>query len=375
MAGIYLHIPFCKQACHYCDFHFSTSTQNQDDIINAIISEIELREGYLKDKLIETIYFGGGTPSLLTGGQVKKMLDKIREVYSVGQNAEITLEANPDDLNYIKLEQLKQVGINRLSIGIQSFIERDLSFMNRSHTKDQATKCVSNAQAIGFDNISIDLIYGVPNQTNEEWRNNLRQAISLNIQHISSYCLTVEPKTTLAHMVKKKQVLQVTDEVAEKQFKMLIETLAENGFEQYEISNFAKGGFISLHNSNYWKGVEYIGLGPSAHSFDGNSRQWNFANNNRYMKSLENANLDFEREILTEEQKYNEYILTNLRTKWGLDENQIIQRFSLKISDFFQKEVKKHQKDGFLIQNQKLFKLTNKGQFLADRIASDLFYI
>jgi len=375
VAGIYLHIPFCKQACHYCDFHFSTSTQNQDDIINAIISEIELREGYLKDKLIETIYFGGGTPSLLTGGQVKKMLDKIREVYSVGQNAEITLEANPDDLNYIKLEQLKQVGINRLSIGIQSFIERDLSFMNRSHTKDQATKCVSNAQAIGFDNISIDLIYGVPNQTNEEWRNNLRQAISLNIQHISSYCLTVEPKTTLAHMVKKKQVLQVTDEVAEKQFKMLIETLAENGFEQYEISNFAKGGFISLHNSNYWKGVEYIGLGPSAHSFDGNSRQWNFANNNRYMKSLENANLDFEREILTEEQKYNEYILTNLRTKWGLDENQIIQRFSLKISDFFQKEVKKHQKDGFLIQNQKLFKLTNKGQFLADRIASDLFYI
>ena len=375
MAGIYLHIPFCKQACHYCDFHFSTSTQNQDKVVDAIIAEIELRQGYLKDKSIETIYFGGGTPSLLTQEQVKKLLDKILIVYTVDQNAEITLEANPDDLNHIKLEQFKQAGINRLSIGIQSFIERDLSFMNRSHTKDQATKCVANAQAMGFNNITIDLIYGVPNQTNEEWRNNLRQAISLNVQHISSYCLTVEPKTTLAHMVKKKQVLQVTDEVAEKQFKMLIETLAENGFEQYEISNFAKDGFISLHNSNYWKGVEYIGLGPSAHSFDGTSRQWNVANNNRYMKSLENGKLDFEREILTEEQKYNEYILTALRTKWGIDENEIIQRFSLKISDFFQKEVKKHQNDGFLTQNEKLFVLTKKGKFLADRIASDLFYI
>lgn len=375
MAGIYLHIPFCKQACHYCDFHFSTSTQNQDKVVDAIIAEIELRQGYLKDKSIETIYFGGGTPSLLTQEQVKKLLDKIRIVYTVDQNAEITLEANPDDLNHIKLEQLKQAGINRLSIGIQSFRERDLFFMNRSHTKDQAIKCVANAQALGFDNITIDLIYGVPNQTNEEWRKNLLQAISLNIQHISSYCLTVEPKTTLAHMVKQKQVFQVTDEFAEKQFKMLIETLAENGFEQYEISNFAKDGFISLHNSNYWKGVEYIGLGPSAHSFDGKSRQWNVANNNRYMKFLENGKLDFEREILTEEQKYNEYILTTLRTKWGIDENEIIQRFSLKIIDFFQKEVKKHQNDGFLTQNEKLFVLTKKGKFLADRIASDLFYI
>jgi len=375
MAGIYLHIPFCKQACHYCDFHFSTSTQNQDKVVDAIIAEIELRQGYLKDKSIETIYFGGGTPSLLTQEQVKKLLDKVRIVYTVDQNAEITLEANPDDLNHIKLEQLKQAGINRLSIGIQSFRERDLFFMNRSHTKDQAIKCVANAQALGFDNITIDLIYGVPNQTNEEWRKNLLQAISLNIQHISSYCLTVEPKTTLAHMVKQKQVFQVTDEFAEKQFKMLIETLAENGFEQYEISNFAKDGFISLHNSNYWKGVEYIGLGPSAHSYDGTSRQWNVANNNRYMNSLENRKLDFEREILTEEQKYNEYILTTLRTKWGIDENEIIQRFSLKIIDFFQKEVKKHQNDGFLTQNEKLFVLTKKGKFLADRIASDLFYI
>ena len=210
MAGIYLHIPFCKQACHYCDFHFSTSTQNQDNVVDAIIAEIELRQEYLKDKSIETIYFGGGTPSLLTQEQVKKLLDKIRIVYTVDQNAEITLEANPDDLNHIKLEQLKQAGINRLSIGIQSFIERDLSFMNRSHTKDQAIKCVANAQTMGFNNITIDLIYGVPNQTNEEWRNNLRQAISLNVQHISSYCLTVEPKTTLAHMVKKKQVFQST---------------------------------------------------------------------------------------------------------------------------------------------------------------------
>ena len=375
MAGIYLHIPFCKQACHYCDFHFSTSTQNQDKVVDAIIAEIELRQGYLKDKSIETIYFGGGTPSLLTQEQVKKLLDKVRIVYTVDQNAEITLEANPDDLNHIKLEQLKQAGINRLSIGIQSFRERDLFFMNRSHTKDQAIKCVANAQALGFDNITIDLIYGVPNQTNEEWRKNLLQAISLNIQHISSYCLTVEPKTTLAHMVKQKQVFQVTDEFAEKQFYMLIETLAENGFEQYEISNFAKDGFISLHNSNYWKGVEYIGLGPSAHSYDGTSRQWNVANNNRYMNSLENRKLDFEREILTEEQKYNEYILTTLRTKWGIDENEIIQRFSLKIIDFFQKEVKKHQNDGFLTQNEKLFVLTKKGKFLADRIASDLFYI
>ncbi|MBL4653239.1 MAG: radical SAM family heme chaperone HemW [Flavobacteriales bacterium] len=375
MAGIYLHIPFCKQACHYCDFHFSTSTKNQDKVVDAMEKEIELRQDYLQDKSIETIYFGGGTPSLLSKSQLEKLLLKIHSVYDVEQDVEITLEVNPDDLNAEKLFELKQAGINRLSIGIQSFFNRDLTFMNRSHNVSQAIECVKNAQKVGFDNITIDLIYGIPNQTNEEWERNLLQAINLNVQHISSYCLTVEPKTALAHMVKKKQVIQVTDEVAEQQFNMLVQVLGDNGLEQYEISNFAKEGFISQHNSNYWRGVKYIGVGPSAHSFDGHSRQWNVANNNLYLKALENDKLDFEKEILTENQRYNEYILTSLRTKWGTNENFIFNNFDQKMTNFFKKESKKQQKEGFLLKNDENYVLSAKGKFLADRLASDLFYL
>ena len=375
MSGIYLHIPFCKQACHYCDFHFSTSTKNQEKVVDSIVREIDIRQNYLKEKSIETIYWGGGTPSLLTENQLEKLLAKVYSIYNVVEGAEITLEANPDDLNKDKLQELKSVGINRLSVGIQSFIDRDLVFMNRSHNANEAIECIQNAQNIGFNNISIDLIYGVPNQTNEEWQSNLQQAIDLRIQHISSYCLTIEPKTALAHMVRQKQVLQVSDEVAEGQFNTLVQTLADNGIEQYEISNFAKEGFISQHNSNYWKGVQYIGVGPSAHSFDGESRQWNVANNNRYLKALASDNVDFEKEVLTQEQKYNEYILTSLRTKWGVSENFIFYNFNQKMINFFEKEAKKQQKEGFLLKKDKNYILSTKGKFLADRIASDLFYI
>lgn len=374
MAGIYFHIPFCKKACHYCDFHFSTTTKNKQAIVDAMLIELEQRKNYLPNQDISTIYFGGGTPSLLSSDQLIQLLKKVSELFDVDLSAEITLEANPDDLTEEKLKELKSIGINRLSIGIQSFYDRDLQWMNRSHNADQAMDCVRTAQDLGFENITIDLIYGIPNQTIEEWQSNLDKAIALNVPHISSYCLTVEPKTALAHKVKNQEVKIVEDEVAEIQFRMLIKTLSENGFEQYEISNFAKDVYLSKHNSNYWKGEHYLGIGPSAHSFNGISRQWNVANNNQYVKAVEQNLPCFEVEVLTKEQQYNEYILTTLRTKWGVDEDYIFDHFGQKMIDYFKKSSKNYRESEFLLKNGSTNILSEKGKFLADRIASDLFY-
>ncbi len=376
MAGIYIHIPFCKQACHYCNFHFSTSLKYKAEIIDAISTEIEMREAYLGlEPVIETIYFGGGTPSLLSPEDLNSIFETIYKTYLVSENAEVTLEANPDDLSQEKLKELKQTPINRLSIGIQSFFDEDLQFMNRAHNSVEAKKCLIIAQDIGFDNLTIDLIYGSPTTSNEHWESNLQTTFDFQIPHISCYCLTVEPKTALAHFVKTGKAKPVDEHQAAQQFEMLMDAMEQKGYEHYEISNFAKPGWYSRHNSSYWKGKKYIGIGPSAHSYNGKSRQWNPANNAKYLKFIQSKEgpLFFEREVLSSEQQYNEYVMTSLRTIWGCDltkinsfGDQYEKHFLNTIQQFLENETVNHKKE--------TYSLTRKGKLLADQIAMELFY-
>lgn len=374
MSGIYIHIPFCKQACNYCDFHFSTSLKNKTELVNSIIREIELRKDYLLDKNIQTIYFGGGTPSLLNDKETFLILEKIFRTYNVSKDAEITLECNPDDLSEQKLKELKRAEINRLSIGLQSFNEEELKWMNRVHTAKESEDSVKRAQDKGFENITIDLIYGSKFSTLGNWKATLNKAIELQVQHISSYNLTIEDKTKLGHDFKTKKEAAIDDEKSSDLFLEMVERLERNGFIQYEISNFGKEGFFSQHNSNYWKGVHYIGFGPSAHSFDGASRQWNIANNNTYIKHIhEKDGQYFQREVLTEKERFNEYMLTSLRTIWGIDSNYLKQQFNEEYIKSFLNQVEVYLKDDSMIFKNNAYILTNKGKLLADRIASDLF--
>ena len=376
MAGIYIHIPFCTKACHYCDFHFSTSLAKKTPLVDAICDELKTRVSYLSNEKVETIYFGGGTPSLLTKEELKKILNCVYEHYDVINSPEITLEANPDDLKKEKLIELKEAGINRLSIGIQSFDKNTLEWMNRSHTPQQAETCVQMAQEVGINNISIDLIYGIPNLKLEVWKQHLKQAIELKPTHISAYCLTVESKTVLHHQVKKGEINMPSDEVTEEQFQVMINELSEAGYEQYEISNFYLEGFESKHNSSYWKGKKYLGIGPSAHSYDGSSRRWNVANNHQYLKGMNENSIFWEDEEIDETTAYNEYILTSLRTKWGVDLDLLKERFNSDIVNHFQKEVYFFIKNGLVvITNENAYILSTQGKFLADGLASDLFWI
>jgi oxygen-independent coproporphyrinogen-3 oxidase len=375
VAGIYIHIPFCKQACNYCDFHFSTSLQNKDAFVKALKKEIEFQKDYLDTKNISTIYFGGGTPSLLSSKELTEILDTLQQHFNFEKDVEITLEANPDDLTEEKLKALKSTPINRLSIGIQSFYDDDLKLMNRAHNSQDALNAVKMAQHYGFDNITIDLIYGIPSLTHHNWRNNLQIAFALNVNHISAYCLTVEPKTALAHQIKTGQTKNVDEQHASEQFEIMLEAMHKNDFIQYEISNFCKNGFYSKHNSNYWLKEKYLGLGPSAHSYNGISRQWNISNNALYIQSIENGQLKFEQEQLTTEQRYNEYILTSLRTIWGTDINYIEQQFGEKVAAHCLIEVEKYiRMEQITREETKLF-LTDTGKLFADKIASDLFIV
>ncbi|HHM20934.1 MAG TPA: radical SAM family heme chaperone HemW, partial [Bacteroidetes bacterium] len=321
MSGIYIHIPFCKQACHYCNFHFSTSLKYKADMVRALLKELDLRKDYLGAEPLETIYFGGGTPSLLDQRELDLFFDKLASNFPVSdfQLLEITLEANPDDLNPKKIMELKNTPVNRLSIGVQSFFEKDLQFMNRAHHAGEAEACIKNAQNAGFENLTIDLIYGSPTTPDQNWEKNIEKAVYLNIPHISCYCLTVEPKTALAHFIKKRKVSPPDEEQAARQFDILINKLNKENYAHYEISNFAKKGFYSKHNTNYWKGKKYLGIGPSAHSFDSRSRQWNVAHNIKYMQALNQNRPDIGIEILTPQQQYNEYVMTSLRTMWGIN--------------------------------------------------------
>lgn len=374
MSGIYLHIPFCKKACTYCDFYFSTSLQLKEALVKNILSEIDLRYQYLPDKNIETIYFGGGTPSLLTEKETFSILEKIYKLYPVSNNAEITMECNPDDLSDNKLKELKRLEINRLSIGLQSFDEAELVWMNRAHTAKESEGSVKRSQDRGFENITIDLIYGSKFSNLTNWKKTLDKAIGLNVKHISSYNLTIEDKTKLGHDFKIKKELAIDDEKSAELFLEMIDRLEKNYFIQYEISNFGKEGFFSVHNSNYWKGKHYIGFGPSAHSFDGTSRQWNVSNNNLYIKHVsEKKDAYFEKEILSEKERFNEYVLTSMRTIWGIDKEYLKINFNSDNVKSFMNQVEVHIKQESVVMKGSIYTLTEKGKLLADKIASELF--
>lgn len=374
MSGIYIHIPFCKQACHYCDFHFSTSLKNKDALVKSILMEIDNRINYLPNKTIETIYFGGGTPSLLSEKEIFQILEKLYKLYNVSNNAEITLECNPDDLSDEKLKELKRLEINRLSIGLQSFDEEELIWMNRAHTAKESESSVKRAQDRGFENITIDLIYGSKFSNLTSWKKTLDKAIALQVPHISSYNLTIEEKTKLGHDFKVKKEVAIDDEKSSEMFLEMIDRLEKNDFIHYEISNFGKEGFFSKHNSNYWKGEHYLGLGPSAHSFDGTSRQWNVSNNNLYIKYLEEkSEAYFEKEILTETERFNEYILTSLRTIWGINLDYLKTNFSSDYAKNFLNQIQEYIKQETVVVKDKTYTLTEKGKLLADKIASELF--
>ncbi|MBE7633065.1 radical SAM family heme chaperone HemW [Tenacibaculum finnmarkense genomovar ulcerans] len=374
MAGIYIHIPFCKQACFYCDFHFSTSLKKKDELISCLITELEIRKNELQNELIETIYFGGGTPSLLSSEEIKSLLNAIYKHYKVIENPEITLEANPDDLSEEKILELANSPINRLSIGVQSFFEEDLKSMNRAHNSKEAKECLSIATRY-FDNITVDLIYGVPDMSNERWKENLQIAFDFGVNHISSYALTVEPKTVLDSFVKNGKYPEPDETEAKEHFDILVAETAKNGFVHYEISNFGKPAYFSKHNTSYWLGKKYIGIGPSAHSFSKTHRSWNIANNAKYIKELQEGNLPNEQEELSEEDQFNEYLMTGLRTIWGVSLAEIQANFKACFKEDLLKSSKKFIAEGLLIIENNTLKTTPKGKFLADGLASELFRI
>ncbi|MEN9859390.1 MAG: hypothetical protein RIT50_1512 [Bacteroidota bacterium] len=367
MAGIYLHIPFCKQACHYCNFHFATSLRQKEQLVQALQKEIKLQAGYLQKEPIETIYFGGGTPSLLTIAELERILKTIREANWVDTCAEITLEVNPDDITLDQLKSWKDAGVNRLSIGIQSFYDTDLQWMNRAHTAKQALDALENCFKY-FENCTLDLIYGLPHMSADDWKNNVTQALQLGVPHLSCYALTVEPKTPLEKQIKLAQKINTNPDKQAEQFVLLMEWMEQAGYRHYEISNFAKPGWESRHNQSYWQGKSYIGIGPSAHSYDGQSRQWNIANNTAYIKAIEEDKIPFEKEILTPVQQTNEKIMTALRTDLGL-----ILKDVAAYEQTILKTAQPYLQSGHLVLENNTLQLTREGKCLADGIAAALF--
>jgi len=373
MAGIYLHIPFCKQACNYCNFHFSTSLRLKEPLLEALEKEIHMQKHYLEGQQIETVYFGGGTPSLLQPAELMKLWDALEQAFPNQDLKEVTLEANPDNLTRDYLRELRSTPINRLSIGIQSFHDKDLKFMNRAHNAQEADYAVKAAQDLGLENISIDLIYGTPTMTEKEWQQNIQTALNLNVSHISSYALTVEPKTALAHAIGKGKSLAPDDHRTAAQFEQLVQRLTEAGFHHYEISNFALPGKYAVHNTSYWKGNHYLGLGPSAHSFNGSTRQWNIANNAAYIKSILSGTVPSETETLSFENRFNEYVMISLRTMWGADLGYMGKTFGADVTTEFISGSANFIADGLMQEQDRHLILTAKGKLLADGIASGLF--
>lgn len=372
MAGIYIHIPFCRKACNYCNFHFSTNHQLINQVIESIVLEAHLQRSYLSEP-IETLYFGGGTPSLLNPEQLGVLINAIQLNYNLLPSAEITLEANPDDINASQLAAWVALGINRLSIGIQSFRDEDLVWMQRAHNASQANACIALAQQAGIENISIDLIYGSPNLSNKDWENNLSLAFKSGVPHLSCYALTIEPKTALAHKIKQQELPDVDAAQQAAHFTILQEMTAAAGFEQYEISNFSLPNKRSKHNSNYWSGKHYLGLGPAAHSFNGSSRQWNISNNPMYIQSLAKSLVPYEIEILTTVQQVNEYIMTALRTIEGIDASRLNAIAQKPIYESILVDASQYLKNGMLLNTQSKLSLSPAGKFMADGIAAHLF--
>lgn len=369
MAGIYIHIPFCKQACHYCNFHFATSLHYKNELIDALLKEITLQKDYLGNEPVKTIYIGGGTPSLLNTEDLVLIIEKSKKVFDVSADAELTLESNPDDITEEKLTGWKEAGINRLSIGIQSFFDEDLTWMNRAHNAQEA---IDNLQLAikQFNNITIDLIYGTPQLTNEKWKQNVDTAISLNIPHLSCYALTVEPKTPLDKMIRQQQSENINPEKQSEQFLLLMQWMEDAGYEHYEISNFARPGWRSRHNSSYWQGQHYIGMGPSAHSFNGVERKWNVSNNTMYIESINRGIIPSEKEVLTAVQQLNENIMISLRTMEGLN----LERLDEISRDKLRAVSRKYIESGLMKSVSHSLILTKEGKLLADGIAADLFF-
>ncbi|WP_188372800.1 radical SAM family heme chaperone HemW [Winogradskyella haliclonae] len=374
MSGIYIHIPFCKQACHYCDFHFSTSLKKRDEMLEALAKEISLRKEEFSNTTVKTIYFGGGTPSILTTEELLFLIDTVYKNYKVSGNPEITIEANPDDLSKDRIVELSKSPVNRLSIGIQSFFEDDLRLMNRAHNAKEAKECLEETTK-HFSNISIDLIYGIQNSTNEKWLQNIETALHYNVPHISSYALTVELKTALASFIEKGIIDDVDDEQAHEQFHLLKDRLEREGFVHYELSNFGKEGYFSRNNTAYWQGKTYIGIGPSAHSFNGKQRGWNIRNNSKYIKAISESKLPIEIEDLTITDRYNEYVMTGLRTIWGVSIQKIENDFGLLYKDYILKMAESLLNQDLLYLEAAHLHVTKKGQFLSDGIASELFKV
>ncbi len=375
MAGIYLHIPFCKQACTYCNFHFSTLLKNKEAVLTAMLNEIQLQQNFFADKTtIETIYFGGGTPSLLSSKEINELLNELNKYFSISSTPEITMEANPDDLSKEYLTSLKkETTINRFSIGVQSFFDEDLRYMNRAHDAIEAINCIKYAQEIGFENISVDLIYGTPTMNNERWTKNLQTVFDLQVPHISCYALTVEEKTELASLIKKKKKVEPSDELMALQFSILLVEMGKHNYTHYEISNFCKEPHFAKHNTNYWKDIPYLGIGASAHSYDGLKRYWNVANNAIYAKKILNNELANESEILSETDAYNEYVMTSIRTIFGTHSEKIKQDFSEEYLKHFLLEISPFIANNWIIETDGIYTLTNSGKLFCDYITQNLF--
>lgn len=373
MAGIYIHIPFCKKACHYCNFHFSTSLKLQNDFLMALLKEIGLRKNYADGEVVNTVYFGGGTPSLLSAGALRQIMDALHEHFDVSVKAEVTLEANPDDIASNPLQAWRELGINRLSIGVQSFFDEDLRWMNRVHSSQQGSDSIRRAQDAGIDNLSIDLIYGSPELSDERWQINMHKALDLSVPHLSCYALTVEPGTALDAMSRKRLVRPVQNDDQARQFLMMTDFFQQAGYEHYEISNLALPGRRSQHNSAYWSGEKYLGLGPSAHSFNGVSRQWNVANNALYIQSLAKDAIPFELETLTPVQRFNEYVMTALRKMEGLDLRWLAVQSGDTLVTQLTREAKRFMEQGWMEGEKDRLVLTREGKLFADHIASELF--
>ena len=375
MAGIYLHIPFCKQACHYCDFYFSTNTEIRQDLVRAMGAEISLQKNYLQGETLQTIYFGGGTPSILKAEELQFLLETIFKNHAVSSEAELTLEANPDDLSIEKLSALRRIGFNRLSIGVQSFDDQILKYLNRSHASLSAIQSVENAHKAGFENISIDLIYAIPGSSCEAWERNIRQALQLRPKHISAYTLTIEEKTAFGKWAAKGKLIPVDEASAAEQMELLVSTLKEAGYKQYEISNFSLPGFESRHNTSYWSGEKYLGIGPSAHSYNQASRQHNISNNHLYVRELAEGKIPAEKEVLKKGDRINEYILTTLRTDSGCNLELLKNNFGYDVRQLYAGYLHELQRNNLVWLDHDHLRLTEAGKLLADRISSDLFLV
>ena len=378
MSGIYIHIPFCKSKCAYCNFFSLASEKKIDEYVVALKKEITARNQYLGDEKVRTIYFGGGTPSLLKTNHIEEILTLLHKNFDIIPNPEITLELNPDTIDKEKMTSLKKIGVNRMSVGIQSFHDDDLKYLGRQHNSRHALQVIDDLNSVGFDKLTLDLIYGMPTLTEEKWNKNLDIFFSTGISHLSAYALTVEPKTILGQKIGKGILQDVDEDVTVRHYEILVQRTKEHDFEHYEISNFARHGCRSQHNSIYWNDVKYLGLGPSAHSYDGNSRQWNVANLTQYIQLVKVAETQeisglYERELLTKDDKFNEYVMTSLRTSWGCDINKIASDYGISYANHFLKNVKRYVESGIMINNNDNYILTDEGMLLADGIASEIF--